>query len=107
MENAPRALLKEPQSCVSCAEQVPASHRRRPICDVCIGPGEARSYCAKCGRRDRYPFEDFVRVMSRHYPQFDFSEGTCVRLPACASCKDDGKPPVDGGLIRYYGISFD
>ena len=92
-------------NCVCCTAGVGPTPHRNPLCDACVKPGEAKSYCAKCGDRRSYPFDDFVRVMSAHYPEFDFAKGTVVRLPACAKCKDDGKPSV-GDRVLYYGIEF-
>jgi len=96
-----------PSACICCQAPIAKTTHRQPICGDCVAPGEARSYCAKCGHRGTYPYEDFLRVMSEHYPHIRFGADVAVRLPACEKCKDDGRPPADGGLIRFYGISFD
>ncbi|MEK7545992.1 MAG: hypothetical protein AAB554_02840 [Patescibacteria group bacterium] len=94
------------KSCVCCGKES-ASNRRQPLCDVCVAPGEVRSYCAKCGARNAYHTDDFVRVMSAHYPEISFAPGMAVWLPACARCYGDGRPSVPPGNVRFYGISFD
>lgn len=102
----PVPLLAAPKPCICCGAVRPTPHRA-PLCDACVDPSEIRSYCAKCGDRGRYPTEDFVRVLKEHYPDQEFAPGMAVRLPACKSCKDDGRPPLDGGVIRFLGISYD
>lgn len=93
--------------CVCCDTAVEKTAYREPLCGACAAPGEARSYCAKCGARGAYPFEDFMRVMAEHYPAMALSPGTAVALPACARCVNDGKPSANRGIVRFYGISFD
>jgi len=101
-----RPLLQEPKGCVCCGASAATAHRR-PLCDACVSPDEIRSYCAKCGARGAYVPEDFIRVMSTHYPEVAFERGMVVRLPACATCNGDGRPPVGDGRVRFLGIAFD
>lgn len=99
-------MFDRPTCCVCCETVVGKTPYREPLCDACVAPGEARSYCAKCGARGEYPFEDFMRVMAQHYPVMTLGPGTAVRLPACQACLGDGRPTVSDGIVRFYGISF-
>ena len=93
--------------CICCQAEIIRTLHRQPICSACVAPGEARSYCAKCGHRGDYPYDDFLRVMSRHYQDIKFSTDIAVRLPVCEHCKSDGRPPMEDGLVRFFGINFD
>ena len=106
MKDTEVPVLSGPKACICCGTPAPTRHRD-PLCDACVAPDEIRSYCAKCGARGIYPLEDFIRVMTAHYPGIGFAPGMVVRLPACATCKDDGHPPAGGGTIRFLGISYD
>ena len=90
--------------CVCCGTEVGQTDKRAPLCGDCVAPGEARSYCATCGHRGSYPYADFVRVMAAHYPGIALGESVAVRLPACAACKDDGRPLPADARILFYGI---
>lgn len=105
METAfPPLLLDAPKACVCCGDVRPTAHQE-PLCDSCVHPEEIRSYCAKCGARGTYPLDDFIRVMAQHHPQVTFHPGMTVRLPACADCNEDGRPPAGDGVIRFYGLA--
>jgi hypothetical protein len=95
--------LAAPKACVCCGDVRSTTHRS-PLCEACVAPEEIRSYCAKCGTRGVYPLDDFIRVMMEHHPQVEFRPGMVVRLPACAACNQDGRPPEGDGVIRFYGI---
>lgn len=105
--NDTQPVLGKAAACICCLAPILKTACRQPLCGACIAPGEARSYCAKCGHRGNYPYEDFRRVMAEHYPHINFGTDIVVRLPACERCKDDGRPPIDDGLARFYGISFE
>lgn len=92
--------------CICCGVGILRTSQKQPICQTCVSPGEARSYCAKCGHRGTYPYEDFLRVMAKHYPDITFGTDIAVRLPACECCNQDGRPPVGDGLVSFFGIEF-
>lgn len=106
METPGITVLSKPQACVCCGTTVAGVPRKQPLCGACVEPGTARSYCAKCGKRGEYPFEDFMRVVAKSHPGMELAPGVVVRLPACADCKDDGRP-MAGDRVLFYGIEFD
>ncbi|GEM_PF-4473343 len=106
MVDASEPVLADAKPCVCCGQTARTRHAH-PLCDACVAPGEIRSYCARCKARGAYPPEDFIRVMSSHYPQVEFAPGMAVRLPACAACTSDKRLPAAKGEVRFYGISFD
>jgi hypothetical protein len=101
------SVFARPAQCICCRATVVRTAQKQPLCSACVSPGEARSYCAKCGHRGEYPYDDFKRVMSKQYPDIKFGSDIAVRLPACQHCNNDGRPPLDDGQVHFYGIDFD
>lgn len=105
METVPAPLrLAAPEACVCCGDRHDTTCRA-PLCGACVAPDEIRSFCVKCRARGAYPLDDFIRVMAEHHPNVSFAPGMVVRLPACAKCNEDGRPPAGDGVIRFYGIA--